>query len=216
MKNNTIDATLLNARVAIENAQQDANVSAALSTFGYGAEKISEGLQLLTTAETLHQQQKQEYGEQFAATDTLDIALNTADKNYMRYVKLSRVILKNDRGAWQALQLAGRRQRTYSGWIKQAKVYYTNAMDDGAIKSKLATLNIGVPQLKSGLKEVEKVEKLLSTQMREKGEAQNATVQRDEALEALMEYISDFNSVAKIALENDPQYLEALGIVARN
>ncbi|MFY0686250.1 MAG: hypothetical protein JXQ90_03745 [Cyclobacteriaceae bacterium] len=213
MKNNTIDATLLNARVALENAQQDSNVAAALTAFGYGPEKITEGVALLDTAEELHQQQKKEYGEQYAATDALDLALNTANKNYMRYVKLSRVVLKDDRGAWEALQLSGRRLKTYSGWIKQAKIFYTNAMANAASLNKLEDINIGVPQLQAGLQEVTQVEQLLSTQLREMGEAQSATLNRDKAMETLMDYMSDFTSIARIALENDPQYLEALGIV---
>ena len=67
---------------------------------------------------------KREYGDQFAATDALDKALNDANALYMKHVKLARIALKGERGAAQSLDLDGRRKQTYSGWIAQASVGY--------------------------------------------------------------------------------------------
>lgn len=48
----------------------------------------------------------------------------------------------------------------------------------------------------------------LLAQRTEKGEAQAATKARDEALEALMDWLSDFIAISRIALEDDSQLLE--------
>jgi hypothetical protein len=57
------------------------------------------------------------------------------------------------------------------------------------------------------------VEAKLNSQLKEKGEAQTATQARDEAFDAMQEWMSDFIGIARIALEAQSQYLEMLGIV---
>jgi hypothetical protein len=52
-------------------------------------------------------------------------------------------------------------------------------------------------------------------QKKETGEAQEATEMRDKALDNLAKWISNFRAVAKVALEDNPQQLEKLGILAR-
>jgi hypothetical protein len=45
-------------------------------------------------------------------------------------------------------------------------------------------------------------------------EAQRATQARDAAIEALDDWLADFRAVARLALEDDPQLLEALQLGA--
>ncbi|MGL1889802.1 MAG: hypothetical protein OCD76_25030, partial [Reichenbachiella sp.] len=62
---------------------------------------------------------------------------------------------------------------------------------------------------------VEEVEKTFARYQKETGETQEATLVRDETVDALQEWYGDFRSVAKIALEEKPQMLEALGVVVK-
>ncbi|SNS84027.1 hypothetical protein SAMN05421640_1466 [Ekhidna lutea] len=213
MKNNTIDAKLLSAQVAIDNALSNETIKAAVALFGYSETKLLAGKSLLDEAQNKQANQKKEYGEQFAATDELDQAVTEANQVYMRHVKVARIALNGMRGATEALQLAGRRKQSYSGWIKQCNIFYTNALGDTAIKAKLADFGIDEAVLQEAQTKVRDVEARLAAQLKEKGEAQESTQQRDEALEALLDWTSDFVAIARIALESDPQLLEILGIV---
>jgi hypothetical protein len=213
MKNNTIDAKLLSAQVALENAQANEALKAALALFGYDDAKLATGRALYDGAQEKHNKQKQEYGEQYTATDALDTAMSVANTVYMRHVKIARIALKDQRGAWQALDLQGRRKKTYSGWVKQARVFYNNAMASADIKAALAVFGITEAVLTDSLANVAEVETKLAAQLKEKGEAQDATEQRDEAFEQLEDFMSDFTAIARIALEDEPQFLEMLGIV---
>jgi hypothetical protein len=60
---------------------------------------------------------------------------------------------------------------------------------------------------------VQDVEAKRNVQFKEKGEAQTATQLRDEAFEDLQDWMSDFIAIAHIAMEDQSQYLEMLGIV---
>jgi len=189
------------------------SIKSMISAFGYNDKRLNEGKSLYARASELHDMQKKEYGDQFAATDALDKALNDANALYMRHVKLARIALKGERGAAQSLDLDGRRKQTYSGWIAQASVFYTNALADNSVKSALAKFGINQAALKDGQSLVKDVETKLAIQLKEKGEAQDATKARDTALEDLLDWISDFRAVSRIALESQPQLLEILGIV---
>lgn len=52
-------------------------------------------------------------------------------------------------------------------------------------------------------------------QKKEMGEAQEATQNRDKKLDDLATRISGLRAVAKVALDDNPQMLEKLGILAR-
>ena len=60
------------------------------------------------------------------------------------------------------------------------------------------------------MRKLEQVAELNSVREREKVEAQQATKDRDAALSALRAWLSEFRAVAKIALADTPQQLEAL------
>ncbi len=213
MKTQTIEAKLLFAQNAIQNAQNIEAVSSLLADYGYDQAALQAGMDLYTTADDLHQRQKQEYGEQFAATDALNLARVTANKAYIRHVKLARVALKGDRGAEESLQLSGNRKQSLSGWLQQAKTFYTNALGSAAIQAKLSTLTMTPEALTAAQALVLNVESKLSAQLKEKGEAQSATEARDKAFDELQYWMSSFVEVARIALEDEPQLLEVLGIV---
>lgn len=80
--------------------------------------------------------------------------------------------------------------------------------------SKLAEEGITPAKLTAGKALVDSVEALSVAQAKERGEAQDATQARDTALDELDEWMSDFLAIAHVALEDQPQLLEKLGIIA--
>lgn len=216
MKNQTIDGKLLFAQNAIANALNTAQVAEALATFGYDEARIREGKALYQKAAELQIKQVKEYGDQYAATDTLNLAKAQANKEYMVHLKIARVALKGDRSAEESLQMYGRRKETLSGWLKQAKAFYENALNTPGVQTALARFGITAEKLQAAQALVADVETKYNAQLKETGEAQAATQKRDEAFDALQEWMGDFMSISRIALEMEPQYLEVLGIVERN
>ena len=213
MNRNTIEGKLLFAQNAITNALSYEDIKNLLAEFGYTEERLQEGRQLYETASELQVKQQKEYGDQFEATDALNAAKDTANKQYMDHVKLARIALRNNRGALESLQLSGDRKQSLSGWLKQAKVFYANALAGAEAQDALGKFGITAEKLTTSQQQVTDVELALNRQLKEKGEAQVATQQRDEAFDALQEWMGDFIAVARIALAGEPQYLEMLGVV---
>ena len=131
----------------------------------------------------------------------------------MRHVKVSRIAFQNDRAAYQKMDLGGKRKVSLSGWLAQAKQFYINALADSEVLTKLAGFGITQAKLEAGKQLVDETEAANAAQKREKGDAQQATQDRDEAIDKLEDRLSDFIAIARIALEDKPQLLEKMGIV---
>lgn len=63
---------------------------------------------------------------------------------------------------------------------------------------------------------VDAAEAAQRAQQSETGEAQEATQDRDAALDAIDDWMAIFIAIARLALEDDPQLLEKLGILERS
>lgn len=213
MKTQTIDAKILFAQNAIANSMDVPEILAAVAVYGYDATKLGEGKALQENTEMLQTKQKKEYGEQYEATDAMRLAKAITNKTYMKHVKLARIGLKDERGLWQSLQLNGRRKESFSGWLDQASAYYANALNTPEVLTAMEKYNITAEKLTANQTLLIDVEKKRNAQLKETGEAQTATKARDKALDAMQDWISDYIEVARIALEEEPQYLEMLDIV---
>ncbi|MCD4820269.1 MAG: hypothetical protein K8S23_16425 [Candidatus Cloacimonetes bacterium] len=209
----SIQDRLLAANIALENALTDTEILGLLSEFGYDETKINAGKELYNSADEKFQQQKTEYGEQYAATGVLQTKWDTSNSFYIKHVKVARIALKNDYGDYLKLGLGGSRKRTLSGWLVQSRQFYINALGDAGIKTKLAEFGITEAKLQEGRNLTDEVEAANTTHKKEKGEAQQATLDRDKALDIMEDWLSDFIAISRIALEDKPQLLEKMGIV---
>jgi hypothetical protein len=211
-----IDGLLNSARVAINNALSSPKIQSYLSVYGYSPEKIQQGNALYDAALAAQQQQRVEYGEQIAATATLNQVWETASKSYIKFVKIARIAFKDDAGIATQLGLNGSRKDSLSGWLAQAQQFYGNLLNNSELVTKLNEYGITLEKLQAGFTEILAVEAANLAKTKEKGNAQNATQTRDLAIDALSSWLSDYVAIARIALEEESQLLESLGILERS
>ncbi|MCB0210334.1 MAG: hypothetical protein KDJ52_13440 [Anaerolineae bacterium] len=211
MSTPSIDSQLLNAQLAINNALENPDILADLSRFGYDEAKINAGKGLFQQAKALVEQQKVEYGEQFAASEALNQAYKAADGAYDVTLKVARVAFKGNKKAQNALDLSGRRKRNLAAWLGQTKTFYNNLLAQPDLLASMANFGYDQARLESERSLVKQVARLNEQQETEKGEAQQLTKNRDVALDALDEWMDDFKEIAEVALIAAPQRLEMLG-----
>jgi hypothetical protein len=210
---NSLADRMLAAQVAIDNAISDTDVKTLVAEYGYDDTRLGEGKTMLDTANQLQQTQQKEYGDQYEATGALKQAHENADKAYMKFIKIARIALKSDWAAFKKLDLGGIRKKTFSGWMGQARQFYLNALSDSTVLEKMAVYGITLAKLEHAKVLLDETEAANAAQKKEKGEAQQATLERDKAIDSLEEWLSDFIVIARIAMEEKPQLLEKLGIV---
>lgn len=214
-KRMTKDELLYQCNLRITNSLNDAAIAAAVANFGYPAEKLNEGKALLDEAVALSEAFTREHKEVDAAFDEKNDLKERAHKTYANFIRLGKVALKNHPKGMAVLEINASKATTMSGWLKQTRSFYNNLLNNADWTTAYGNFGITPEAIQSGLDEVNLVEQQLEVIMREKGDAQNATQQRDAKLEELTNWVNDYETIAKIALEDQPQLLEKLGIVVK-
>ena len=152
--NTSIARRLAAAQLTIEAVLADAALLAALSAYGYGAERMAEGKALRDQAQALQYQQRARTGAGYGATDAHATAQAQAHLSYTRHRGVARVALRGDRGAAQTLGLHAPQQTTQAGWLLQAQQFYANALADTVILGALAGYNLTEAHLAAGQAQV--------------------------------------------------------------
>ena len=211
----TISKRIELANYSITNALNNPVISAALTAFGYDTTKLNEGQSILDNLKALQAHQKQQYIEQRAATADRDAIRMQIDEIYRQHLKLARLAFKNEPNILLALEAGGRRHRSFDSWKGQVTTFYDAALSNQPIMHGLSRFNITATNLTDVQALLTTLENIIALQKTRIGEAQQATLDRDKALKTLDIWMRDFQEVAKIALEANPQLLEALGIAVK-
>ena len=213
---NKIEDFLMSAKTMIENALSDNTVQTALAGYGYDETKLQAGKALYDEAFELDLAQKRESGEKVAATAEFNNLWAEADQQYMKTLKVARIVLKNLYKADQAAMLYGVRKQSFNGWQEQAVSFYANTLKDPELLEAMAQFGYPEDKLQQEYEMVKQVIEKNLQQKKEKGESEQTTRIRDQKLDELAVFISDLRGIAKVALADTPDYLEKLGILARS
>jgi hypothetical protein len=213
MKNRSIAARFTRAQLALKNAKENQEIRSRLAEFGYNDKRLAVGEQLYQKAYELYLQQTREYSDQYQATDAKENQRDQIHKIYMKHITLARLAFQKNSSVAASLDLFSRRKKAFTPWLMQAKLFYANLLQNEEQKTALAEFGVTTEQLEEVQKMLSEIESIHNAQQKEKGEAQEATQERDDAFEKLDEWLSDFFTVARLALQDKSQLLEAFGIV---
>ena len=216
MPKNKVTDFLMSAKTMIENALSDDTVKTALAGYGYDEARLQAGKALYDEAFELDLTQKRESGEKVAATTEFNNLWAEADQQYMKTLKVARIVLKNLYKADQAAMLYGVRKQSFNGWQEQAVSFYANILNDPELLEAMAGYGYPEDRLNQEYEMVQQVIEQNLRQKKEKGESEQATRFRDQKLDQLADFVSDLRGIAKVALADTPDYLEKLGILARS
>lgn len=203
-------------RVALENAANQSDIATALADLGYGSAKIDEGKALLATTRGAYYRNKTEDDETLVAYADFATKREELEGIYSLHRKKAKVVFRKDAITAEKLAVTGTLPKAYVRWIETVKKFYTTAAADPAIQAKLATLSITAEDITAVNTKVTVLDAARAEYLKENGESQDATKTKDAAFAAMDDWMSEFYAVARIALEDKPQLLEALGKVIRS
>lgn len=211
-----IEARLNLYQTSLINARDVPELQKRLAVYSYNPAKFNLMLALRQEVFDLYIAQKTEHSEQLAATHAFDEEWKTAHAAYIRLIKLGRIILKDNFAAYVKLTLNEKRKKSFSGWLTQARTFFSSLLADSAVQAKYAQYGTAQKAVKAASALVAAAEQARTAQIKEIGEAQQSTQERDAHLDILDSAMSDFYGLARLACEDAPQLLEMLGITVKD
>tara|TARA_R110001583_G_scaffold19334_1_gene75682 strand:+ start:2950 stop:3609 length:660 start_codon:yes stop_codon:yes gene_type:complete len=203
-------------RIALENAEKQAQIAVILAELGFTSEIIGEGKTLLLATRQAYDGNQTEDDETNAAYAAFSKQKESLEDIFDMHRKKAKVVFRKDSLTADKLAISGAIPRTYIKWVEAAKKFYSLASTDADIQGKLARLKISPEDLTAAASLITDLEAARSFYLIEKGESQDATTAKDAAFYKIDDWMSEFYAVAKIGLEDNPQLLEALGKIVRN
>jgi len=204
------------SRIALENATINRQISKLLEEVGYGGTKLEEGKGLSRQALDAYESNRSENIEATLAYDAFDAKKYDLNTLYRKHRKRAKVIFRENPNFLIQLDIHEATSTTYLSWMDSVKTFYKAALSNEEILSSLQVLKVSAEELQSGQGFISDVEKLRNEYLNEKGESQEATKIKDEALKQLDKWMRNFYAVASIALEDNPQLIESLGKVVKS
>ena len=211
----TLTEQMARIGLAINGTLDNPVILSKTSLFGYTEEVIREGLSKHNTTQTAIFAHQKEYGEQYTAYETQGNLWSKSYETYKNILVLCRVGLKNKPGALHSLRAAGTRNRSLTGFIKDARMLYNNLLSQPEYLNIMTKYCVSAELLNTANAEIDALEKASQSYFKEKGEAQDMTIKRDQLFDDLYNWYSDFRAVLRLALTDSPQLLEELGIVVK-
>jgi hypothetical protein len=187
-----------------------------MAEFGYDTESIAQGKTLLDETRTAYDTNKTEDDETAESYQKWSELKDSLADRYALDRKKAKVVFRNDELTKEKLGVTGILPQAYVKWLETTKKFYSVALSDNDIQTKLGRLKITADYLTETNTMVTDLEAARADYLREVGESQDATKIKDAAFVKMDDWMSEFYAVAKIALEDNPQLLESLGKLVRS
>jgi len=204
------------ARVALTNAVSDEEIRTALADYGMDEVKIAEGRQVYENTKSIWQQNQREEAESKIASSTYKDHYEEMRSTFKRHRDITLIFFKKNPEVLVKLGVKGRFPSRYTEFFDAVNLFYSTIKADQAIQQQMDRIKLTASVVDDCIARYENLLADRANYEKELGESQDTTKSKDAALLALKEWMEDFDAVAKVALYDKPQLLEALGIFVRS
>ena len=210
MREKEIVNEIRKALTLIENGAANPTIQKKMSDFGFAAKNFKEGKTLAEQLTFLQRQVKTCYGHQYDATKALKTDFAALKSTYEDHLALARVACKNQPGLQTSLGLKGPRAQRRAEWTEQVASFYDKLSQQPQLLQRFGITPAEIEQAQAMVTAFQAIQR---TQTQKKGEAQRNTRQRNEVRRQLRRWVRGFKTIAQLALQEDEELLEVLGMV---
>lgn len=198
-------------RITIENLQQQPEIAATMEQFGYDTAEINIGKALFDSARAAfdhHEQHKnlmkRKYQQFLEVKSQLQIL-------YGVHRKKAKLIFKNNPMVQPQLLLTGNLPRNYIPWLETVRTFYKVLSENPELANSLLRLKVTPEEIQEGHTLLATLEEHRSAYYQATAETQLSTHTKEQALNALHQWISTLHATVKIAFMDQKGLLLAMG-----
>lgn len=204
------------ARTALTNANSNPVIKSALTDYGMGDEQLAVGQKIFDTAQAIWQENIQEDAETTEASLKYQITYRELQAVFKVHRDKALIYLKKQPELLVKLGITGRFPQKYSDFFDNTRRFYTTIKNDAGLQAIFDKIKLTADVMDACIALLNELLAKRSDFDRELAESQDMTKNKNAALLALKEWLDDFDAIAKVALYDQPQLLEALGIFVRS
>lgn len=204
-----------NYGIIFKNINENDILKTELAEYGYDDAEISKGKALYDEASQKLDINKTESAEEKMAYEVFDRLFEELKKTYATDRKKVKIIFKDDERTLSALAVKGAASIRITALLNDMDTLYKQLKMKETLLTPLKRLKIDEAHIDTQLDKFAQVEKAYANYIKEKGESQQATKDKDKAFSELEKWVREFYAIAKIALEDKPQLLESVGKLVR-
>jgi len=204
------------SRIALTNAETHAEIKPALETYGMDAAKIAEGMGVYNNAKEVWERNKTEDAESEIASNSYKASYDKLQVLFKRHRDQTLIFFKKNPDVLSSLGVKGRFPAKYNEFFDKVKMFYSTIQKNATIQTEMDKIKITSAVVTDCLSKLDTLLADRANYDKELGESQDVTKSKNAALLALKEWMDDFDAIAKVALYDQPQLLEVLGIFVRS
>lgn len=204
------------SRTAIANAENNPAIKAALADYGLGEDQVAVGRQLFNATQNTWDANIKENTESREASLEYMNTYNELQASFKEHRDKTLIFFKSRPEVLVRLSVNGQFPRKYNDFFDKVRLYYTTIKNDPALQTELDKIKLTANLVDECLALLEELLVKRSHFDKELAESQDMTKSKNAALLALKDWMDEFYSIAKVALYDQPQLLEALGVFVRS
>jgi hypothetical protein len=206
------DKLIYATKILIDNSLTDNDIKSLLSQYRFDDKRINEGKTLLGETEKINGDQTIEIGLKKKATEDFTTHYKSDKKTVSHTLKIAKITLSDNIEVKNIIESHNKNSKNFPAWVEQTKKLYNHLLTYEDCIEKMSNYGYSKEKLTAEAALITEVTEKKNIQIQEKGLCLQLTEEKKEKIKQLRKWKKDFTTILKIALKDNPQKLEKLGI----
>ncbi|WPP51697.1 hypothetical protein [Catalinimonas niigatensis] len=197
--------------LAVNNTAGDPDTAKRMAGVGFNDKRMRELENLTVMVEELEQAKVTAFHAGLQVSEQIEKEAETLRPIFRDHVATVRYAFRDSPALLKSF-ISNRIAPNKWGWLAQASHLYTFVLP---YAGQLASYGLSQEVLEQSKASVEAITKLRQERMLKKGKAEDSTDSRNQMIKQLKSLLKDFHMSARLAMKDNPQKLEAFGIMVK-